>query len=862
MGMPFGWWLRRALVIPVGEKLMTLSPIIEDSAVSVAGTSNDAFFVNGNLWGMYGDNTSAANPFGSQAANAWAQGNIGSMANVVGVIDTGLDYTHPELYLNIWLNQREIPISLRASLSDIDSDGLITFRDLNGAANAAYVLDNNGNGRIDAGDILNDVRWENGVDEDGNGFRDDLIGWDFANNDNDPYDDHNHGSHVGGTIGALGGNGIGVAGVNWNIQMMPLKFLSAFGSGWTSDAVRAIDYFTNAATQANAAERFLATNNSWGGGSFSQTLLDAIIRAAQQDILFIAAAGNNARDNDTSPRYPTGYATAPVTGHEAVISVASLMSSGALSSFSNFGETTVDIAAPGSAIWSTIRGGGYGAFNGTSMATPHVVGAVALYAALFPNATSAQIREALLLSASFTASLEDRVASDGRLNIAAMLTIAPMATAFADWLEGTIGADTLGGLGGNDTLSGGGGNDLIQGGLGDDLVSYAELVNAHQAVRVDLAAGLVAGAAGLDTLSGIEDVLTGAGNDSLIGDGLANMLSGGGGNDRLIGGHGNDTLDGGAGADTMWGGIGDDVFIVGDGDVFSERHGQGTDLILLRRAAISLVGQHIENVTGDAAGFAFSITGNSLANVLMGGALADTLDGGSNHDTLSGGVGNDCLIGGFGNDLLDGGAGADTMWGGIGDDVFIVGDGDLFAERNLQGTDLILLRRAAIRLVGQHIENVTGDAAGLAFSITGNTLANVLTGGTLADTLNGGIGDDTLVGGAGNDCLIGGAGTDQFIFNAALGDANIDTLYRYSATNDTILLDGAVFAALGSPGTLTAAAFRAGTEATDTDDRIIYHSASGALFYDADGLGGAAAVQFATLTGVPGVISHAEFLII
>jgi len=859
---------------------MTLSPRIEDWKVSVAGASNDVFFVNGSLWGMHGDSTSAANPFGSHAANAWAQGHTGSMANVVGVIDTGLDYTHPELYLNIWLNQREIPTNLRASLSDIDSDGLITFRDLNGAANAAYVLDNNGNGRIDAGDILNDVRWENGVDEDGNGFRDDLIGWDFANNDNDPYDDHNHGSHVGGTIGALGGNGIGVAGVNWNIQMMPLKFLSAFGSGWTSDAVRSIDYFTNAATRANAAERFLATNNSWGGGSFFQPLLDAITRAAQQDILFIAAAGNNARDNDASPRYPTGYSTAPVTGHEAVISVASLMSSGALSSFSNFGATTVDIVAPGSAIWSTIRGGGYGAFNGTSMATPHVVGAVALYASLFPNATSAQIREALLLSATVTASVADRVASDGRLNIAALLTIAPMATAFADWLEGTSGTDTLDGLGGNDTLADGSGNDLIQGGLGDDLASYAELVDAHQAIRVDLAAGRAFGAAGSDTLSGIEHVLTGNGHDSLIGDGLANRLAGGGGNDRLIGGLGNDTLDGGAGADTMWGGIGDDVFVVGEGGVFAEGLGQGTDLILLRRAAISLAGQHIENVTGDAAGFAFSITGNSLANALTGGTLADTLDGGANHDTLSGGAGNDCLIGGFGNDRLDGGAdadtlsgghgddtllggaGADTLWGGFGDDVFTIGDGDAFAEGLGQGTDLILLQRAAISLAGQHIENVAGDSAGLAFSITGNSLANVLTGGALADTLNGGFGNDTLAGGAGNDRLIGGSGDDNFIFNTALGDTNIDTIQGYNATNDTILLDDAVFTALGLPIALAAGFFTTGTAATDTNDRIIYNAATGALFYDADGLGGVAAVQFATLTGVTGVISDAEFLII
>jgi subtilisin family serine protease len=841
---------------------MTLSSLVEDWKVTVTGASNDAFFVNGGLWGMHGANTSAANQFGSQAASAWAQGYTGSMANVVGVIDTGLDYTHPDLYLNIWLNQREIPTSLRASLSDMDFDGLITFRDLNASANAAYVLDINGNGRIDAGDLLNDARWENGVDEDGNGFLDDLIGWDFANNDNDPYDDHNHGSHVGGTIGALGGNGIGVAGVNWNIQMMPLKFLLSSGMGWTSAAVRSIDYFTDAAIRANVAERFLATNNSWGGGSFFQPLLDAIIRAAQQDILFIAAAGNNAQDNDASPRYPTGYSTAPVTGHEAVISVASLMNTGALSSFSNFGATTVDIAAPGSAIWSTIRGGGYGAFSGTSMATPHVVGAVALYASVFPNATTAQIREALMRSATFTTSLEDRVASDGRLDIAAMLTIAPMATEFADWLEGTDGADTLNGLGGNDTLAGGDGNDLIQGGSGDDLISYAELTAAGQAVSVNLAAGRAAGAAGHDTLSGIEHALTGAGNDILIGDDLANRLSGGAGDDRLMGGDGHDTLDGGTGADTMWGGLGDDVFIVGEGDVFSERYQQGTDLILLRRAALSLAGQHIENVMGDMAGLAFSITGNSLANMLTGGVLADTLNGGSNHDTLAGGAGNDWLIGGSGNDLLDGGEGTDTMWGGFGDDIFIVGEGDVFSERYQQGTDLILLRRAALSLAGQHIENVMGDMAGLAFLITGNSLANMLTGGVLADTLNGGSNHDTLAGGAGNDWLIGGSGNDNFIFNTALSDSNIDILRGFEASRDTILLDDAVFTAIGSPGSLAAGAFTTGMMATDQDHRIIYHSATHALFYDADGLGDTAAVQFATLTGVSGVITYADFLII
>jgi subtilisin family serine protease len=441
--------------------------------ITIQATPNETLYTGGSLWGMYGDASNPANQFGSHAAEAWAQGHTGSMTNVIGVIDSGIDYTHPDLYLNIWLNQREIPISLRASLSDIDTDGLITFRDLNGSANASYVLDYNGNGRIEAGDLLNDTRWENGTDEDGNGYLDDLIGWDFVNNDNDPYDDNNHGSHVSGTIGALGGNSIGVVGVNWQIQMVALKTLSAAGSGSTTGAIGAVNYFTNAAVSARtagSAENFVATSNSWGGSSYNQGLLDAITAAAKQDILFVAAAGNNNSDNDTAPRYPTSYSTAPFTGHEAVISVASITSSGSRSSFSNYGATSVDIAAPGSDIWSTISNGGYGSFNGTSMATPHVSGAVALYASLFPNATSAQIREALLVSVTTTASVFDLVASDGRLDVSAMLAVAPPITEFADWLDGTLGHDSVNGRGGQDTISGALGNDTIDGDAGADIL--------------------------------------------------------------------------------------------------------------------------------------------------------------------------------------------------------------------------------------------------------------------------------------------------------------------------------------------------------------------------------------------------------
>ena len=392
---------------------------------TIAAISTDPGYTGGGLWGMYGDTTTVANPYGSQAGEAWANGFTGSTSTIVGVIDTGIDYTHPDLFANVWLNQREIPYTLRVSLSDIDTDGLITLRDLNDAANADWVRDGNANGFIDARDLLTDSRWENGVDDNADGFVDDLIGWDFVNNDNDPYDDNGHGTHVSGTIGAMGGNGVGVAGVNWSIQIVPLKFLSASGSGTLSNAIRAVDYFTNLAAHASAGENYVATNNSWGGGGYVQQLSDAIVRAARQDVLFIAAAGNSASNNDTTASYPGNYSTTAAVGYESVISVASLTSSGGLSSFSNYGQTTVDLAAPGSSIYSTMPGGGYGTLSGTSMATPHVTGAVALYASTHQSATAAEIRAALLASVAPTASLAGKVATGGRLDIGQLMSTAP-----------------------------------------------------------------------------------------------------------------------------------------------------------------------------------------------------------------------------------------------------------------------------------------------------------------------------------------------------------------------------------------------------------------------------------------------------
>ena len=324
--------------------------------------SNDPYFTNGSLWGMNTGN-------GSNAVTAWLN-NTGSANVVIGIIDEGAMYNHTDL----------------------------------------------------AGNIKNPLEYGGtaGVDDDGNGYVDDIYGWDFDGNNNSTFDgmDDDHGTHVAGTIGARGGNGIGVAGVSWNVTMISAKFLGKRG-GTTANAVKAVDYFTNIKDDlASAGYNLVATNNSWGGGGSSQALLAAITRANAKDILFIAAAGNDGSNNDASASYPSNYNVANV------IAVASITSSGALSSFSNYGATSVDLGAPGSSIYSTLpaRSGknvvsGYGSYSGTSMATPHVTGAAALYSASHPSATAAQIKSAILSSVTPTGSLSGKTVTGGRLNV-------------------------------------------------------------------------------------------------------------------------------------------------------------------------------------------------------------------------------------------------------------------------------------------------------------------------------------------------------------------------------------------------------------------------------------------------------------
>jgi len=364
--------LPRDLTVTEAVQVYEGSPDIEyaepNFLLKPAAVPNDPSF--GKMYALNNTGQTGGTPDADiDAPEAWNT-TTGNAGVVVAVIDEGVDINHPDLKGNIWTNPGEI-----------------------------------------AG---------NDVDDDNNGYVDDINGYDFLNDDASVYDrdpisgkGDEHGTHVAGTIAATGNNGEGITGGNWDAQIAALKFLGPDG-GYTSDAVEAINYAVH--------EGMPISNNSWGGGGYSQALYDAIDRADTSGHLFVAAAGNGGSDevgdnNDTVPHYPSSYPNANI------VAVSATNSTDALASFSNFGATSVDLGAPGVGILSTLPGNTYGSYSGTSMASPHVAGVAALIKSQEPGLTESQIKSKILQSVDKKQSLSGKTATGGRLNAAQALGI-------------------------------------------------------------------------------------------------------------------------------------------------------------------------------------------------------------------------------------------------------------------------------------------------------------------------------------------------------------------------------------------------------------------------------------------------------
>ena len=338
--------------------------------IRVDATPNDASF--GALWGLRNIGQTVNGSIGTAGADisapqAW-EVTTGSPESVVGVIDTGVDYRHPDLAANMWSAPRAFSVVI-------------------------------------GGVVVNCAAGSHGFNA--------------INNTCDPMDDHYHGTHVAGTIGAVGNNGVGITGVSWVTSMMGLKFLSSSGSGSTANAIKAIEFAIQAKASLGTAANVRILSNSWGGGGYSQALKNQIDAAAGAEMLFVAAAGNSSLNTDSNPHYPSSYTSTNV------ISVAATTNRDQRASFSNYGYNSVDLGAPGQTIVSTMPNNGYASLNGTSMATPHVSGAAALMLAACPMTTVA-LKGALLGSVAPIASLNGITSTGGRLDVnAAVRTCTP-----------------------------------------------------------------------------------------------------------------------------------------------------------------------------------------------------------------------------------------------------------------------------------------------------------------------------------------------------------------------------------------------------------------------------------------------------
>ncbi len=346
-----------------GMKALQASGLLEsvepDYLISRAVTPGDQGLAQGWLWGLrntgQNDGTEGID---IDAIKAWDT-TTGSANVIVAVIDTGIRYTHQELSTQMWKNPDEIG--------------------------------------------------GNGIDDDNDGYIDNVFGVDTVNFDGDPMDDNGHGTHCAGTIGAAANDGHAHVGVAWEVSLMACKFLSGDGWGYTSGAISAIDFAV-----ANGAR---VLSNSWGGGGYSQSLYDAIVRARDAGAIFVAAAGNSGLDTDSQPNYPSCYNV------ENVISVAAIDRNGLLASWSNYGRDTVDVGAPGVDIFSSVSDSdsSYAYYSGTSMATPHVSGIVALMLSNNERLSPSEVKVQLISTSVGLDSLAGRTVSGGLVNAAAAL---------------------------------------------------------------------------------------------------------------------------------------------------------------------------------------------------------------------------------------------------------------------------------------------------------------------------------------------------------------------------------------------------------------------------------------------------------
>jgi serine protease len=362
------------------------------------------------------------------ATHAWTV-TTGSSNTVVALMDTGVDYDQEDLYENIWINQAEIPKSRLApslggtnpnGIQDYYHDGYVSWQDLNDPLNIGpgKVMRLDGNPYIDAGDILAPMvlnaqgqdtgygGWAYpGNTQDGDtAHPNDFIGWNFVDNNNNPLDQNGHGTNVAGIIGAMGNNGVGVTGIDWQVSLMPVQFMGANGTGTISNFILGLNY----AVQHGAK----ISNNSWSGATDDPLLYDAINNARSAGMIFVAAAGNDSTDTDNTPAYPSSF------NLSNVVSVAAVDNNNQLASFSNYGANSVDLAAPGVNILSTLPNNTFGTMSGTSMAAPMVTGVLALVWSEHPTWSYQQVINQVLSTVDPVPGLQGKVLTGGVVDAA------------------------------------------------------------------------------------------------------------------------------------------------------------------------------------------------------------------------------------------------------------------------------------------------------------------------------------------------------------------------------------------------------------------------------------------------------------